>query len=86
MNQNPNFNLWLIPILPLVGSAINGLFGKRFPRNLVSGVALLFPGAALAYAIWVVTQFSNLAQSQVPHIERLFPWIEANGFRAEYGF
>ena len=86
MNPSPNFNLWLIPILPLIGSAINGLFGKRFPRNLVSGIALLFPGAALAYAIWVVTQFAGLAQSQIPHIERLFPWIQANGFRADYGF
>jgi NADH-quinone oxidoreductase subunit L len=86
MNQNPNFNLWLIPILPLIGSAINGLFGKRFPRNLVAGIALLFPGAAFAYAVWVVTQFMGLAQSQIPHIERLFPWIEANGFRADYGF
>src|SRR5579872_3224076 len=86
MNQSPNFNLWLIPILPLIGSAINGLFGKRFPRNLVAAVALLFPGAAFAYAIWVVMQFAGLAQSQIPHIERLFPWIEANGFRADYGF
>jgi NADH-quinone oxidoreductase subunit L len=86
MNPSPNFNLWLIPILPLIGSAINGLFGKRFPRNLVSGIALLFPGAAFAYAVWVVMQFMALAQSQIPHIERLFPWIEANGFRADYGF
>jgi NADH-quinone oxidoreductase subunit L len=86
MNSSPNFNLWLIPILPLIGSAINGLFGKRFPRNLVAGIALLFPGAAFAYAVWVVMQFMGLAQSQIPHIERLFPWIEANGFHADYGF
>jgi NADH-quinone oxidoreductase subunit L len=86
MNSSPNLNLWVIPILPLIGSAINGIFGKRFPRNLVATIALVFPGAALAYAIWVVTQFAGLAQSQTPHIERLFPWIEANGFRADYGF
>src|SRR5579859_7242969 len=86
MNPSPNFNLWLIPVLPLIGSAINGFFGKRFPRTLVATIALLFPGAAFAYAIWVVMQFAGLAQSQIPHIERLFPWIEANGFRADYGF
>jgi len=86
MNPSPNFNLWLIPILPLIGSAINGILGKRFPRNLVSTIALVFPGAAFAYAIWVVMQFAGLAQSQIPHIERLFPWIAANGFRADYGF
>src|SRR5579872_5358564 len=86
MNQSPNFNLWLIPILPLIGSAINGLFGKRFPRNLVAAVALLFPGAAFAYAIWVVSQFAGLAQSQIPHIERLVPWITAGNFNVDFGF
>ena len=86
MNSSPNFNLWVIPILPLIGSAINGLFGKRFPRNLVSTIALFFPGAAFAYAVWVVSQFAGLSQAQIPHIERLFPWIEAGGFRVDYGF
>jgi len=86
MNSSPNLNLWLIPILPLIGSAINGLFGKRFPRNLVSTVALFFSGAAFAYAVWVVTQFASLSSAQIPHIERLFPWIEAGSFHVDYGF
>ncbi|PYY19687.1 MAG: NADH-quinone oxidoreductase subunit L [Acidobacteria bacterium] len=86
MNSGPNFNLWVIPILPLIGSAINGIFGKRFPRNLVATVALFFPGAAFAYAVWVVSQFAGLSQAQIPHIERLFSWIEAGGFRVDYGF
>jgi len=86
MNSSPNFSLWVIPILPLMGSAINGIFGKRFPRNVVAAVALSFPGAAFAYAVWVVSQFARLSPAQIPHIERLFPWIEAGGFRADYGF
>src|SRR5438270_2968062 len=86
MNSSPNFSLWVIPILPLMGSAINGIFGKRFPRNVVAAVALCFPGAAFAYAVWVVSQFARLSPAQIPHIERLFPWIEAGGFRADYGF
>ena len=87
MTSSPNFNLWLIPILPLVGAAINGLFGKRFPRDLVSAIALTFPGTAFVYALWVASQFAGLPQSQIPHIERLFPWIQAgNAFRVDYGF
>ena len=39
--------LWLIPVLPLVGCAINGLFGKRFPNSLVKTIALAFPGASM---------------------------------------
>ena len=30
--------LWLIPILPFAGAAINGLLGKRFPKALVTAV------------------------------------------------
>ncbi|HKW74162.1 MAG TPA: NADH-quinone oxidoreductase subunit L, partial [Terriglobales bacterium] len=87
MTPSPNLNLWLIPILPLIGSAINGIFGKRFPRSLVAAIALIFPGAALGWAIWVVTQFSAIPQAQLPHIERLFPWIEiGQTFRVDYGF
>ncbi len=29
--MTPNLNLWLIPVLPLIGAALNGLFGKRLP-------------------------------------------------------
>jgi NADH-quinone oxidoreductase subunit L len=86
MTSSPNFNLWLIPILPLIGSAINGIFGKRFPRNLVTTIALVFPGAAFAYALWVLSQFAALGQTQIPHVERLFPWIQAGNFQVDYGF
>ena len=35
-----NLHLWLIPLLPLIGAAINGLFGRRFSRQAVAAVAL----------------------------------------------
>ena len=39
MTENPNLYLWIIPLLPLTGAAINGFFGKRFSRQAVAGVA-----------------------------------------------
>ena len=35
-------NLWIIPILPLLGFAVNGLFGRRFSNRVVSAVAVVF--------------------------------------------
>ena len=32
--------LWLIPILPLAGFLINGLFGRRFSKGLVNAFAI----------------------------------------------
>jgi NADH-quinone oxidoreductase subunit L len=46
-----NLHLFLIPLLPLFGAAINGLFGRRFPQRVVSAIALAFPGAALLQAL-----------------------------------
>ncbi|HWC18598.1 MAG TPA: NADH-quinone oxidoreductase subunit L [Terriglobales bacterium] len=87
MTSSSNLYLWLIPILPLIGAAINGIFGKRFPRSLVAAIALVFPGAALVQAFWVAAQFAHLTQAQIPHIERLLPWIEAGqSFRVDFGF
>ncbi len=64
--MTPNLNLWLIPVLPLVGASINGLFGKRFSRQTVLAIALGFSGAAFVMALWIAAQFSSLA---LPHVE-----------------
>jgi len=81
--MTPNLHLWLIPLLPLIGSAINGLFGRRFPRQTVAAVALAFCGAAFAMALWVAIQFSSVT---VPHVEFLATWIRAGNFQADFAF
>jgi NADH-quinone oxidoreductase subunit L len=81
--MTPNLYLWLIPVLPLVGAAINGLFGKRFSRQTVSAIALGFCGAACVMALWIVSQYSSLT---LPHVERLASWIRAGDFQADFAF
>ena len=79
----PNFNLWIIPVLPLVGAAINGLFGRRFKNSMVSAVALLFTAASFAYALWAAFQWWGQTG---PHIETVGDWIWAGSFHAPFGF
>ena len=45
--------IWLVPLLPLIGAAINGLFGRkfRFSEQLVGGIAV--GSVALAFLISV---------------------------------
>jgi NADH-quinone oxidoreductase subunit L len=81
--MNPNLHLWLIPLLPLIGSAINGLFGRRFPRRTVAAVALTFCGAAFAMALWVAIHFSSVT---VPHVESMATWIRAGNLQADFAF
>ncbi|HUS18024.1 MAG TPA: NADH-quinone oxidoreductase subunit L, partial [Terriglobales bacterium] len=84
LNMNVNLNLWLIPILPLLGALINGAMGRRFSKTLVGAIALGASGAAFAYALWVVSQFGGLAQ--VPYVENHSAWIQITDFSVNYGF
>jgi NADH-quinone oxidoreductase subunit L len=80
--MTPNPHLWLIPLLPLIGAAINGLFGKRFSRQAVSAIALGFCGAALVMALSIAARFS----SSLPLLENLAPWIRAGDFQVDFAF
>jgi NADH-quinone oxidoreductase subunit L len=81
--MNPTLNLWLIPILPLAGAAINGFLGKKASRQGVTTVALLFSGAAFLWALWVAARFSSLS---LPYQEFFALWIRSGSFRADFAF
>ena len=78
-------HLFIIPLLPLAGAAINGLLGKRFPKALVNTIALGSTALAFAYALWVAAQFFQLPPDQIPHVEHYFTWLSSGSFSAEYG-
>ena len=81
--MTPTLNLWLIPILPLAGAAINGFFGKKSSRTAVSTIALVFCGAAFVWALSVAWRFSSLP---LPHQEYLAHWIRSGSFVADFAF
>src|SRR6476646_1021891 len=81
--MTPNLHLWLIPVLPLLGAAVNGLLGKKFSRQTVAAVALLFSSAAFAMVLMVASRFSTLT---TPHIEYLATWIRAGKFQVDFSF
>ncbi len=79
--MNPFLNLWLIPVLPLAGAAINGFFGKKSSKRTVSVVGLFFSGAAFAWALWVAALFSSLS---LPYQEFVAHWIRSGSFTADF--
>src|SRR5438552_2439199 len=82
--MTPNLHLWIIPLLPLAGAAINGLLGKRFSRQAVAAVALGFCFAAFAMALWIVAQFSSLT---LPHLDPpLASWLRSGDFNVNFSF
>src|SRR5664279_3623828 len=68
--------LWLIPVLPLAGFLINGLFGRRFSKGAVNAVAI--GSVALSFA-WVLKTIFGLGALAGPYVEHYFTWIRSGG-------
>src|SRR5580692_6246165 len=75
--------LWLIPILPLAGFLINGIFGRRFSKSLVNVFAI--GSVALAFA-WVVKTLLGLGDLNNPYTEHYFTWIASGNFSVDCDF
>src|SRR5712671_6388690 len=76
--------LWIIPALPLLGSAINGLFGAKWPNKLVNTVAVGSTGLSFLAALEAVREFTQLAPENIPWVQQFFDWIVAGNFRAGF--
>jgi NADH-quinone oxidoreductase subunit L len=77
-------NLWIIPLLPLLGSATNGLFGGKWPNKVVNGVAVGSTGLSFLFALEAVREFTQLSPQQIPWVKQYFSWIVAGDFRAGF--
>ena len=54
-------HLWIIPLLPLLGAAVNGLLGERWPKNdRQRRGALRYGTLSFLAALEVVREFSQL--------------------------
>jgi NADH-quinone oxidoreductase subunit L len=74
--------LWVIPLLPLLGSAINGLFGAKWPNKYVNIAAIGSTGLSFLLALEAVREFFD--SGQVLFHKEFFTWIAAGNFRAGF--
>ncbi len=74
--------LWIVPLLPLLGSAVNGLFGAKWPNKIVNGVAIGSTGLSFLCALEAVREFFE--SGQVLFHKEFFTWIAAGNFRADF--
>ncbi|HEX9143288.1 MAG TPA: proton-conducting transporter membrane subunit, partial [Candidatus Binatia bacterium] len=87
MNSQPILeHLWIIPLLPLVGAAINGLFGAKFSNQIVSAIALSSTGLSFLAAIEAAREFVTdyYPQHGDAFVKPFFDWIAAGNFRAGF--
>ncbi|MGH9745967.1 MAG: NADH-quinone oxidoreductase subunit L [Candidatus Acidiferrales bacterium] len=77
-------HLWIILALPLLGAAINGLFGKTWPKAAVNSVAIGSVSLAFVSVCEMVREFLQLPVSQIPWVKSYFPWITAGQFHVNF--
>ena len=83
--------IWLVPLLPLAGAAINGIFGRwlRFPEKLIGGIAIASVALAFLISLTAVYSygFSGNAQWPEPYIttQAAFTWIPAGAVKQTLG-
>ncbi|GGA62725.1 NADH-quinone oxidoreductase subunit L [Edaphobacter acidisoli] len=78
-------NLWLIPLLPFAGFLINGTIGRKFPRSLVSAVALIATAIPAAIVAWL---WSVMLPAGAPASISVVssPWIAITDFQVNFAF
>jgi NADH-quinone oxidoreductase subunit L len=78
-------HLWIIPLLPLLGAAVNGFFGLKWPNKIVKFVALSSTGISFACSLEAVREFLDYyAQTGHTFRKEFFDWIVADNFRAGF--
>ena len=75
--------LWLIPIFPLLGFLLNGLFGRRMPKSMINLFAI--GSVALSFA-WVVKTLVGLDPLETKYIEHYFTWIQSGPLQINIDF
>src|SRR6202049_4224274 len=72
--------LWLIPLLPLAGFAVNGLLGRRLSKTAINAVAA---GSVLLSFLWVLKTLGALgvfgggSPLEQAYTEHYYTWIQS---------
>ena len=79
--------LWLIPILPLAGFILNGLFGRRLSKSAVNVIAV---GSVLLSFLWVLKTLNGLGAFsgglEKAYGEHYYTWIQSGALNISVDF
>src|ERR1051325_9182386 len=84
--------IWLVPLLPLAGAAINGIFGRwfRFSEKLVGGIAVGTVSLAFLISLTAVYSYGFGSEQQWPNsyitTQTAFTWIPGGAVAQTLGY
>ena len=79
--------LYLIPLLPLVGFIIIGLFGKRLgSEQLIGAIGTGVIGLSFCIAVSVFMKLIAMPSEERHYVQHLFSWIQAGDFSVDLAY
>jgi NADH-quinone oxidoreductase subunit L len=79
-------NLWLIPIFPLAGFLLNGLFGSRARKPFITFVALAASLGAAIFGTVAVFQYRQAYPDGARHLDIVYNWFSSGKVGADIAF
>ncbi len=80
--MNGSLHLWLIPLLPFAGFALNGILGRKLPKALVTAIALLAPLGA--FGVVLMAAMAAGGGLALPAVENYGNWINAGLLHVDF--
>src|SRR5437588_11946835 len=83
--------IWLVPLLPLIGAALNGIFGRwfRFSEKLIGGIAVGSVALSFLISVAAISSYGFASNSLWPNpyvsTQAAFMWIPGGAVRRTLG-
>jgi len=78
--------IWLIPLFPLIGFLINGLWGSRFKENHIGTIASAAIGFSFIVSVTIFFQVLQLPASERSISRTIYTWIQTGDFQVNISF
>ncbi len=78
--------IFLIPLFPLLGFLINGLFGKKFGKGLISFIACTTIGFSFLVALFIWKDLLAMEPEHRIMVQTLWEWMAVGSFKVDLAF
>jgi len=78
--------IWLVPFLPIVGTIINGLLGKKLGDRVVGFIGCTVVGVSFLISLSIFIELLSLSSENRFFQKIIYTWIGSGDFRADVGF
>ncbi|MCA1961580.1 MAG: NADH-quinone oxidoreductase subunit L [Desulfomonile sp.] len=78
--------VWLIPLFPLIGFLINGLFGRSFPEKLIGWIGSGSVGASFVVAALIFVELVGMEPASRSLQKVVYTWMLSGDLNVPIGF